>query len=133
MLFEQTSCETLLGIMSNEDSQGLESPEQAVEGFVAEVLQGVCVEELPSVPEGAEDRLSVRENVRNKAFEMFSDAAFYKAAKRLVELLDDEDSNVAVKAASKLVDMRRDVYKTQSSKKQVKAVMNKLFDDGFDF
>jgi hypothetical protein len=119
--------------MDNTETKGLESPEHAVDGFVSEVLEGACVDVLINVPEGAEERLVSREGLRNKAFEVFADGAFYRAAKRLLELMEDEDPTVAVKAASKIVDMRRDVYKTQSTKKQVKAVMDKLFDDGFDF
>ena len=119
--------------MDNTKDTGLKSGEQDAEGFVVQVLEGACVDEMPAVPENAEARLVSREAVRHRAFEVFADAAFYKAARRLVELLDDEDPNVAVRAASKLVDMRRDVYKAQSTKKQVKAVMDKLFDDGFDF
>jgi len=119
--------------MASREDESLKTSKQAQDGFLAAVLEGTVVDVLEAVPEGAEDLLSKRESLRNKAFEVFADSAFYRAAHRLLELLDDPDASVAVKAASKLVDMRRDVYKTQSSKKQVKAVMNKLFDDGFDF
>ena len=116
--------------MSKTDDESLKSAEQA---FIAQVLEGVCVETLPEVLEGAEVRLGVREGLRNKALELFADSVFYKAAARLVELMDDEDPKVAIQAAAKLVDLRRDVYKTQSARKQTKAVLGKLFDDGFDF
>lgn len=119
--------------MANTDTDSLKTNEQTEDGFLVTVLEGTCVDELSSVPEGAENRLVKRETLRNKAFEVFADGAFYRAARRLLELTEDPDPEVAVKAACKLVDMRRDVYKTQSTKKQVKAVMEKLFDDGFDF
>ena len=119
--------------MDNTETPRLKTSEQDEKAFLSEVMEGTCVDVLPVIPEGAEEALSKREGVRNKAFEVFADSAFYQAARKLLELMHDPDPSVAVKAASKLVDMRRDVYKTQSSKKQVKAVMNKLFDDGFDF
>jgi hypothetical protein len=81
------------------------------------------------VAEAIKDRKELREG----HLEWFADTVFYKAAQRLVELLDNEDPSVVVKAASKLIDLRRDTYKVRSTAKVMEDISDKLFDDGFNF
>lgn len=119
-------------MMSNPENAFQESDEQKLDAFVGQVLEGVVVDEQ-NVPEGGEARLESKESLRNKALELFADSVFYKAAKRLVDLLDEEDPKVVVAAAKALIDLRRDVYKVQSAKKAMKTLTDKLFDDGFEF
>ena len=116
--------------MSNQDESDLESAERA---FVDAVADGVCVDSLETLPESALRRLEAHEALRNKALELFADSVFYKAARRLVEMMDSEDEKIVVSAAGKLLDLRRDVYKAQSLRKQAKVPLDKLFEDGFDF
>lgn len=118
--------------MSNPDFDCLASDDAKLDAFVGRVLEGVVVDEQ-NVPEGGEARLESKETLRNKALELFADSVFYKAAKRLVDLLDEEDPKVVVAAAKALIDLRRDVYKVQSTKKAVKTLTDKLFEDGFEF
>jgi hypothetical protein len=118
--------------MSSQESGCLASDAQEVDTFVEKVLDGVVIA-AQHVPEGVEALLESKEQLRNKALELYADSVFYQAAKRLVELLQDEDPKVGVQAAKALLDLRRDVYKVQSSRKAVKALANKLFDDGFEF
>ena len=116
--------------MSNTDAECLQSAEQA---FVERVLEGLVVDKVTALPEDAEKLLETKESLRSKALELFADSVFYKAAARLVELLEDEDPKVCVQAAKALVDLRRDVYKVQATKKTVKPLLDKLFEDGFSF
>lgn len=81
------------------------------------------------VAEAIKDRKELREG----HLEWFADTVFYKAAQKLIELLDNEDPNVVVRAASKLIDLRRDTYKTRSTAKVFEDLGDKLFDDGFNF
>lgn len=98
------------------------------------IRQGVSIDDLQVVSfYEIEEAIKGRQDARNTALELFSDSVFYKAANKLVELLDDQDPNISVKAASKLLDLRKEVYKVQSTKKVIKAVGDKLFDDGFEF
>ena len=99
---------------------------------LAKIREGTPSDDL-IVPEGFQARLEKKQGLRNVALEVFADSVFYKAADCLVELLDDPEPEIRVKAASKLLDLRKEVYKVQSTKKIVEPIMTKLFDDGFDF
>lgn len=112
--------------MTHEKNQNL--------GGVQAIREGVCIDDIPGLSSSEiESAIKERQEARNTALELFSDSVFYKAAKKLVELLDDEDPNVVVKAAGKLLDLRKEVYKMQSTKRVIKSIGDKLFDDGFDF
>lgn len=116
--------------MSSSEIDCLASEPAELDAFVTKVRDGVVVDDCV-VPAEAEKWLESKETLRNKALEVFADSAFYKAANRLVELLDEEDPKIAVAAAKALLDLRRDIYKVQSTRKSMKPLIDKLFDDGF--
>lgn len=68
------------------------------------------------------------EQVESKASELFA-----KATTKLGELLEDEDPNIALKAAAKLVDLQIAVYRMRKTQKRPVVALDKLFDDGFTF
>lgn len=101
-------------------------------GFVARAREGESVNPLiDKLPPELANEITEGTDMQNAFLELFADASFYKAAKVLVELLDSGDDEIRVRAASKLVDLRKDVYKSQKQTKLVKPVMDKLFEDGF--
>lgn len=99
-----------------------------------QLTAGTSLADLPEAPDVAlSEVLNFRVELRESSLELFADSVFYKAAKKLVDLLDDEDPQIVLKAASKLIDLRRDTYKVRSNAKTMMDLGDKLFDDGFNF
>lgn len=101
-------------------------------GFANRAREGESINPvLEHVPPELVDELARGNEIQNSFLEMFADVSFYRAAKVLVDLLDSGDDDIRMRAASKLVDLRKEVYKAQKQQKLVKPIMDKLFEDGF--
>jgi hypothetical protein len=113
-------------MMQQEESESLQFPE------IVQVREGIPVDDLPD-REGFRFAIEKKKKLRHAGFELRVEGVFEKAIKCLVDCLEGEEPEIRIKAASKLLDLRRDVYKAQSTEKTTETVINKLFEDGFNF